>query len=154
MKAIGKKEIFIGLGVILILVLIYYLGKRAGKDCGWMDKLLGNCPEEGKGKTVIINTGSGEWLPNPITDALYTAINRIMDAPGAENDAFGKFNVLSDDQKVDVINDWAARYEGTDKAGWFTGNFPSLKKTLEEDFGDMEPNVAIAYNWMITKGIE
>lgn len=155
MKLLPYKSYLIGAALIIaILAVVYFKGRKDGKACSWLDKLTGNCPgQKNENEPVVyVPTGPGaQWKPQAITNQIYNALDgHSWLTPNGEaiNNAFFAFNNLNDQQKFDVINDWEARYKGTDRPYWGTGDYGSLRQTIEEFENDFQPQVEIAYTWM------
>lgn len=156
-QLLQRKNTLIGIGlVVAILLFVYYKGRSDANDCPWYKRLVGGCDDDTDRK-IYVPTGPGApWKPQSITNRLFSAIdNHGIFTPNGDaiNDAFFAFNSLSDQQKFDVVNDWEQRIKGRDVSGWFTGDYGSLRETIEQWDGNYQPEVSIAYNWMNNNGI-
>lgn len=162
-----NKPVFIALAVALVILLaVYFKGRSDGSQPGFFSKLFGLDSEPvGNNGGVIRNiyvpepgdSSSNNWRPNAITDRIYKAIEDhwSFKPNGTEiNNAFETFNALTHNQKIAVVNDWEQRYKATDKAGWFTGDYGSLKEVLNQWIGDFQPQVEIAWTWMNNNQID
>ncbi|KAB2814559.1 hypothetical protein [Phaeocystidibacter luteus] len=156
--------------LIIVFVIIYFIYK-AGKNKGEMaanepsfwDKLWGN-DEESQVEVPIYTTGGGSssggggsWSPKPLTDSIHVAYEEHWNLWGNGdriNELWGRFNTLSDSRRVMVVNDWNQRYMNTDRAGWGTGDYGTLKQTIERYADDLVPQAEIALTWMTGAGIQ
>lgn len=163
MKVLQNRTFWIIVGAIIIFWIIYKAGKNAQKAAdergSWWDRLWGNVPKDPEPGTVYVpSPGSDQsWRPNTITDTIHRAYedHRWYSGNSAGiNSAWSVFNGLNDSQKIAVINDWSARHQGTDKPGWGTGDYGSLKTTIEEYSDNLVPQAEIALSWMRAAAIE
>lgn len=155
-----KPVVIAGAVALLVLLFVYFKGRRDGSEPGFFTKLFSPEPDPNAAQKIYIPSpgqGGNTWSPNQVTNAIYQAIedHGVLSPNGTEiNSAFATFNALTHNQKVAVINDWEQRYKGTDKAGWFTGDYGSLFETISEWTGNFQPQVEIAWTWMNTNQID
>lgn len=88
--------IFTGLIIILILVAIYWYGKKSGEQ---------KSPDTVKLPNDV--NPSPTWNPGPYTDAIWRDVNSFG---WREIKPYKDLNTLSDSQLVAVYNDWNKRY--------------------------------------------
>lgn len=154
MVAILKNQtVRIAIAIILILAVVYFMGRRSGKAAAnngsWFTNLFAD-PE----KPATINVDGDEPADNiqHITDAIHQSFeaHRWYSKNGeAINNAFAVFNALPVSGKVSVINDWNQRYFGTDRPGWGTGNYGTIRTEINTFYDEgLQPEVAKALGWM------
>jgi hypothetical protein len=153
-----NRNIIIVIVVALIIWAIYQYGKKKALDCSWYDKLLGNCVEGTPTKTQYTDTSATGNVFNPkgISDAIFEEYESHWTfKPNGENInlVWRGFNALSNANRIAVVNDWNMRYLGRDRAGWFTGDYGTLRQTIERYQGNLQPQAEIALNWMISNNI-
>lgn len=91
------------------------------------------------------------YNPTKVTDQIFQAYDAHswVSPNGKEiNSALQVFNALNAEQKVAVLNDWEQRYKGKDRPYWFTGDYGTLKQEIERFAPDLQPEAAIALNWL------
>lgn len=100
MKKLSPKAILIAIAAILVVVaIIYFLGKKAGKRI---------TPQEVELPSDIQPNEVSSFNPGPFTDAIFEDVNETFGFRDAQpyNQALG----LSNTQLVAVYNDWNNRY--------------------------------------------
>lgn len=165
MKVLQNRTFWIIVGAIILVWIIYKAGKNAQKasdaEPSWWDKLLGRDKEEEEEKEdrdqVNLPPGANAgWKPNTITDAIFHAYDNhrwYSSNADAINAAWASFNALNETQKGAVVNDWDDRYESLDKPGWGTGDYGTLKATVEEYADNLVPQAEIALAWLRGIGV-
>lgn len=158
LQAIAKnKPLTIAALVLAVVLVIYFAGRKAGKNAAedsWWNKLFGtgSDPETVNIQEVTVNGQVPKDNIQAVTDAIYQSIEdrTILSGNGTNiNMAFGMFNVLQSTGRASVVNDWNARYLGKDKYYFFTGNWGTMRQEIAA-FADegLQPQTAIAYKWM------
>lgn len=98
----GKmKNVIIGIAIILVVILIiYFLGKRKGKKYTPQEVEL---PNDTQGASVPLN-----WNPGTITDDIFEDLDEVAGTHSAM--PYNNALTLSNSQLVAVWNDWNNRY--------------------------------------------
>ena len=163
---VNKSTLIIAAIVVAVVVLIYLAGRKAGKkaagDLSWWEKAFGREAEE---KQEIIFTGQDVWNPEQVADNIYSAHHSFVANTTTEEKAWAGFNALSTAQKVDVVNQWASKYQGTPVyGGALFGRYGTLRDLLEAQYSVFSrPNPFVsslpkeqgkALDWMKLNNIE
>lgn len=148
----------IAIAVILVLAVVYFMGRNAGKNAqkqSWWQRLFGGGDETAPVDIPAPVTVGGQVPAENvqyITDAIYQGFhNHRWYGKNGENInlAFAQFNASSQAGKASVVNDWNARYFGTDRPGYFTGDYGTIRQEIAEVVDEgLLPQTALAYKWL------
>jgi len=102
-------SLYIILGAVIFLVIIFFVGKSYGKSIPPKENEIPSDDPTGTG-------GSSEKVITGITDEIYNDISGLTLFGSSRNfDAYVNLNSLSDADFVRVYNDWNNRYFSKDK---------------------------------------
>ena len=159
-QLLKQRPVQIALGVIIILAIVYFIGRKAGKNAAingtWFSNLFGTS-KASVTPPAPVNIDGKEPAENiqHVTDAIYQAFQPDLHLGVAYwfsddevNEAFAMFNDLSTSGKASVVNDWNRRYFGQDKPGVFTGDWSTLRNELQNYPGSIPQEAQSALGWM------
>ena len=116
MKRKSTPYIFGGAILLIVLIAVYFSGKKAGKGNRPKSKPL---PTGGEGIPIVGRDSDGNpisWDPEPLAKELYSVMEGILDTEAEQEGTFGKALALTDDQLTALYNRFNALYYDEDEA--------------------------------------